>query len=76
MQIIFTIQEEKLQDVVDAMAYRYPIPTTDGSPDFTEEQWAKEALRRIVVDVVHQYKRTVASQAAHAALSKDDGIIS
>ena len=51
MKINFTIPDEELQRVVDAMKGLYSISTTTDmndvtTNDFTDKQWAKEAVRR------------------------------
>ena len=75
MQITFTIPEDKLQDVTDAILFKFAVPMTDGVPDFTDSAWSKEALRRMIVNIVHQHKRTLATQLARTAAVKDDGVI-
>lgn len=76
--INFTIPDEKLQRVVDALKGLYPIPVTDdGSgnmiPDFTDNQWAKEAVRRLVVRDVKRWETKIAQLAANQPA--DDDII-
>ena len=79
-QINFTIPDAKLQRIVDAMKGLYPIPWIPDPqdpeteiPEFTDNQWAKEALRRLVVRSVSRWETKVAKDAA--AVSLDDGII-
>ena len=72
--ITFTIPEAKVQRVVAAQKGLYPIPV-DGNGDqlFTDNQWAKESLRRHVINDVHRYETKLAKDAATAA--KDDSLI-
>jgi hypothetical protein len=67
MQITFTIPDAKLPRVVAAIKGLHPKP--DG---FTDSQWAKEYLRRLVVRDVLAWEK----QVADSAITPDDGIIS
>lgn len=73
--ITFTIPDAKLQRVVDAMKGLYPIPTdANQDPLFTDNQWAKEAVRRWIRDTVARYEQKTAMDAI--SFSPDDGIVS
>ena len=77
MQIIFTIPDDKVARITDAMAGLYPIPTDDGGvPLFTEGQWAKEKLRRMIISLVYRYEIREAQIDAAAAVESDDGLVS
>jgi len=74
--ITFTIPDNKIDRVKAAMAGLYPIPDADedGTPDFTEAQWAKESVRRWIRDQVARWETKVAKDAVTVA--PDDGIVS
>jgi len=56
--ITFTVPNEKVSRIVDAMEGLFPIPEdTEGNPLFTKNQWAKEAMRRWIVKQVYRYER-------------------
>ena len=67
--ITFTIPDAKLQRVLDAMK-----GLQEPDPGYTDSQWAKEKVRRIIVDLVQAHEQNVAVSAV--AVSKDDAIIS
>lgn len=80
--INFTIDDAKLSKITDAIKGLHPIPQintgTDDEPiwenEFTDNEWAKEFLRRFVVQQVHRYDSKVARDALN--IQKDDSIIS
>ena len=77
MQIAFTISATKIQRVTDAMKGRYPIPVDEnGDPQYTDGQWAKEKLRRWLVDLVYRHEVMVAKQNAQTLVLRDDSLIS
>ena len=77
MQITFNIPTEKVTRVVDAINGLYLVPFDDqGQPLFTENEWAKERLRRFVVETVLRFERREATNAAEAAIVWDDDLIS
>ena len=77
MQIIFTIPDAKLQRIIDAIVGFFPIPLDEeGNPLFTEAQWAKEKLRRIIVNIVYRYESRKAQDEARALIEKDDSLVS
>ena len=63
--ITFTIPEAKIQRVIDAMKGLYEIPLVDDEPEFTETQWAKEKVRRWIIEQVQRYENIVAKNAVN-----------
>ena len=88
--ITFTIDNGKIDRIIDAMKGLFPIPTIadpewedpeDGSfapliNEFTDNEWAKEALRRYTIDVVHRFEKKEAKDLAHSSITKDDELVS
>ena len=70
--ITFTIPEEKVDRVLDAIAGKHPIPINKetGEPEFTKGQWAKEYIRRLIVRTVYAWEK----DSAAGAVEKDDSI--
>ena len=62
------------QRIIDAMKGLYPIPIIDDIPEFTDTQWAKESLRRLVVRDVKRWENKVAIESV--SVSADDSLIS
>jgi hypothetical protein len=79
LEITFTVPSAKKQRIVDAMKGLYPIPSVTNKetgleePEFTDNQWAKEAIRRLIVRDVSRWETKVAKEAA--AVKKDDEIV-
>ena len=73
MEITFTIPDEKLERITTAIKAMNPIPETDGTPDFTDNQWAKESLRRHVIQQVHAYELALAKSSID--VQKDDTLV-
>lgn len=72
--ISFTIENTKLPRILAAMKGLYPIPIDkDENPLFTDNQWAKEAVRRLVVRDVARWETFIAKEAA--TVKPDDSII-
>jgi len=70
-QITFTIPDAKLPLVVSAIKRRWAVPTdSSGTPLFTDNQWAKEAIRRFIIDTVHSHEEFIAI----ASVTPDDTI--
>lgn len=63
-QIIFNIDDAKVQKVIDAMLWT--SPKLEG---FTNAQWAKEVIRRWVIDQVAIYQKET------TVIVKDDSLI-
>jgi len=77
MQITFIISEEKVQRVVGAIKGLFPVPTDgDGNPLFTDGQWAKEKIRRSIIEIVHRYESKKAQEAAKTLVQEDDSLVS
>lgn len=61
--ITFTIPDAKIQRVVDAMKNMHPIPfvkdaeTGEMLPQFTDNQWAKECIRRHIISEVARWEQ-------------------
>ena len=79
--ISFTIPEAKVQRVVDALKGLYSIPQIDDPenegetiPEFTDNQWAKESVRRWIRDTVARYEQKTAKDAI--AYSPEDDLLS
>ena len=76
MEIKFTISEDKVQRVTNAMKGLYPIPQIpdpewkdpkDGSqapmiPEFTNGQWAREVVRRFIIQQVARWEQVEAQR--------------
>lgn len=79
-EITFLIPENKIQRVINAIKGLYPIPVYPpehpqaGQPMFTDNQWAKETVRRWIRDQVARWEQKLGKDAI--AFSPDDGIIS
>jgi hypothetical protein len=75
--ISFNIPDDKLPRIVAAMRGLYPVPLdAEGTPLFTDNQWAKEAIRRLVVRDVRRWEQKVASDAAIGTVTADDTLLS
>lgn len=88
--INFDVPADKLPRIVAAMGGLYPVPQIpdpawvdpgDGSEapmvdEFTPNQWAKEALRRLVKRDVRRWEQKVAGAAATGAITEDDDLLS
>jgi len=74
--INFTIPDDKISRIVTAMKGLYPIPVDEetGEPQFTDNQWAKESVRRWIRDQVARYEQREAIN--DIAFSPEDDIIS
>lgn len=75
MIISFDIPDPKVQRVIDAIKYFYPIPLdADGSPLFTDGQWAKEAIRRHLISLDRRYR--VVTERNIISINLDDNLVS
>ena len=76
--ITFTIPDNKISDVADTMKWLFPIPQIpnpafidyEQTPDepltineFTDNEWAKEAVRRWLIAQVKRHKDYLAKEA-------------
>jgi len=80
-QIVFDIDNNKIDRVVTAMKGLYPIPTIPDPenpdveiPEFTDNQWAKESVRRWIRDQVARWEQKTAKDAIK--FSPDDDLVS
>lgn len=77
MQITFTIPDGKVARVTDAMTGLFPVPVgIDGQPLYTDGQWAKEKLRRIIINLVYRYESREAQAEAEETIILDDDLVS
>lgn len=77
MQITFTIPDGKVQRAINAIEGLYPIPRDDDdNPLFTANQWAKEKIRRSIVDIVFRYEQREAQREAKELIERDDTLVS
>ena len=79
--ITFTIPEDKLPRIVAALKGLYPIPTIEDPenegetiPEFTDNEWAKESVRRWIRNQVARYEQNVAKGAI--SFTPEDDIVS
>lgn len=76
MQITFNIPSGSVSRIVDAMVDLYPVPTDDdGTPLYTDNAWAKERIRRFVLNTVRRSEVRAALDAAEAGVNIPDNII-
>lgn len=62
--ITFTIPDDKIQRVKDALSGLFPIPLDDdNNPLFTEGQWAKEKVKRWIVEQVNRWENKLAQES-------------
>jgi len=81
-EIKFTISSDNVQRIINAMKGLYPIPMVDEGtqeepdmhPEFTESEWAKEAVRRIVIRDVSRWENKVAQELA--SINPDNELLS
>ena len=88
--ISITVPDDKAQDVANAMAALYPIPsmpdpawvpnpldpseTAPPVPKYTKPQWVREKLRRFVAETLHAFKRKQATSQALDGVAYDDTV--
>ena len=81
--IIFTIPDNQISRVVNALAWKFKIPkiNTGTSLDpvweneFTDAAWAKEATRRWIIKQVQLYEKMV-QRTQLPSIEKDDDLVS
>ena len=75
-QITFTIDNAKVQLVIDTLKWLFPIPdiNNDGLPDFTDQQWIKESIRRWIIHQVKQYQDSMDRDAVNNL--RDENLVS
>ena len=78
VKITLDIPANKLQRVKDAVKTLYPIPKIEENdvmvPEFTDEEWIKERIRRQVIEWIHTAETRAAKEAAN--VDRDNTIIS
>ncbi len=75
--INFNVPNGKLPRIVAAMKGLYPIPVdAEGVPFFTAAEWAKEAVRRLIVRDVRRWELARRVAAIKESASLDDGLLS
>lgn len=72
MIITFDIPSAHVSRVVQAIKAAHPIPPEDEG-SFTDNQWAKEAVRRVIVRLVKRHEGSAADQVARDAVP--DGVV-
>ena len=68
MQITFTIPDAQAHRVVDALNGIWPKPDWF---EGTEAQWAKELIRRYIIEKVNVWERNEAG----SAIAKDENLV-
>lgn len=65
MEIKFNISDDKVERVKEAMKGLYPIPVNPDTqkPLFTDNTWAKEVIRRFIVQQVARWEQVKAQKA-------------
>lgn len=90
VNIIFTIPNEKIPRIREAMVGLFKIPRIsdpswvdpeDGSKapiinEFTDNQWAKESIRRWVIKQVRRWEHAQATQTAIESVVEDNTLLS
>ncbi len=83
MQLTFTIPDTQAQRIIDTMKNLYAIPQVPVDPadpgkgmknQFTDAQWAKECVRRWIVEQVQKWENLKA--AVQVIVTADNSIIS
>ena len=75
MIVQFDIPDEQVSRVTAALKFFFPIPEDEsGDPLFTDNQWAKESLRRYVVEQVNRHEVYVAKNAV--TIATDHSLVS
>jgi hypothetical protein len=68
-QVIFTIENGKLQRIINAIKYFYPVPRAmdesgeAGEPLYSDAQWVKEVIRKWIIGQVKTYENLKAKEA-------------
>lgn len=74
-EIKFTISDSNLLRVKEALNNLFPKPKNeDGSSPFTDEQWARECVRRFIIETVARNEQMKAQQAIK--FNKDNDLLS
>ena len=76
MDIKFTVPDEKVSKITAAFKGLWAIPTNeDGSPKFTDGEWAKQCIKNFIVATVQRYEQMVAQKAAAESVQADTDIV-
>lgn len=64
-QMTITVQDAKVQDLLDAIAYFNPIPQVGSppAPEFTKAEWARKWIKKYLNVTLNRYQNIVAKQA-------------
>ena len=74
--INFNIPNDKLPRIMAAMKGLYPIPEDEnGTPLFTDGQWAKEMIRRLVIANVREWEQRLATAVAMTVIPRDNELL-
>jgi len=72
MDITFTVSESQKSRVIDAVKGIWPVPlSSTGEPLYSDGAWAKERIRRMIINAVHAYETRVATNQ----VIKDDSLV-
>ncbi len=71
VNINFTIDNGKIDRIKNALKSLYPIPTINNGteeepdirPEFTDNEWAKECVRRWVIGQVARWEKKIGNDA-------------
>ncbi len=75
MIVQFNIPDAKVQRLIDTMKFFFEVPEDeDGNPLFTDNQWAKEAIRRRIIILERRHRIQIAENAINE--SADDSLLS
>jgi len=81
MELTFTIDDAKLDRLLDAFEGIWPIPVypsghpQEGQPQYTKGQWARWKAREFLINTVFRYETKVAVDEAKQSITKDDTIV-
>ena len=80
MDVTITIPDPLVPRVIGALIGLNPVPlASDGSPKYSNAYWAKEQVRRFLINAVYSYERLMLVQAgrdAVRAIGRDDDLAS
>lgn len=73
--VTINIPDDKVKLVRDAMWFLYPCPVNeDGKYQYTNAQWVKESVVRLIRRDVHRYMVRQAQIDAEQVIVKDDTV--
>jgi len=81
-ELILNIPNEQVDRVKNAIIGLYPIPTTineetgESIPEFNENVWIKEKVRRWIIQQVRRWEELEAIKNAKKEISEDNELIS